>query len=100
VADCQEIAIVAKVPYTTKQLLMNIFDLFMLSGAYARDMDDWEQKPATNQTYFNLRPFIQAAYQRHLAPGVITATASGYVTNNQFAGLTAEDDVDTCRMTA
>ena len=76
VADCQEIAIVAKVPYTTEQLLMNVVDLFTRSGAYARDMDDWERKPAANQTYFNLQPFIQAAYQRCLASGVITATAS------------------------
>jgi hypothetical protein len=94
VADCQEIAIVAKVPYTTQQLLMNVIDLFTRSGAYARDMDDWERKPAANQTYFNLHPFIQAAYQRCLASGVITATASGYATNNRFAGLTAEDDID------
>jgi hypothetical protein len=42
VADCQEIAIVAKVPYTTEQLLMNVVDLFTRSGAYACDMDDWE----------------------------------------------------------
>jgi hypothetical protein len=82
VADCQEIAIIAKVPYTTKQLLMNVVNLFPRSGAYARDMDDWEQKPTTNQTYFNLPPFIQAAYQCRLASGVITAAASGYATNN------------------
>jgi hypothetical protein len=94
VADCQEIAIVANVPYTTEQLLMNVIDLFMRSGAYAGGMDNWEQKPATDQTYFNLRPFIQAAYQRHLASGVIAAAASGYVTNNRFAGFAAEDDVD------
>ncbi len=94
-ADCQEIAIVANVPYTTKQwLLMNVVNLFTRSGAYARNMDDWEQKPATNQTYFNLCPFIQAAYQCCLASGVITAAASGYTTNNRFAGLAAEDDVD------
>jgi hypothetical protein len=94
VTDCKEIAIVAKVPYTNEQLLMNVVDLFMRSGAYARNMDDWEQKPTANQTYFNLRPFIQATYQCRLASGVITATASGYATNDQFAGLTAEDDID------
>ncbi len=27
--DCQEIAIVTKVPYTKKQLLMNVIDLLM-----------------------------------------------------------------------
>jgi hypothetical protein len=94
VANCQEIAIIAKVPYTTEQLLMNVVDLFTRSGAYARDMDDWEQKPTADQTYFNLRPFIQADYQRRLASGVITAAASGYASNNWFAGLAAGDDVD------
>jgi hypothetical protein len=84
VADCQEIAIVAKVPYTTEQLLMNVVDLFMRSGAYACNMDDWEQKPTADQTYFNLHPFIQATYQRRLASGVITAAASGYATNNRL----------------
>ncbi len=82
VADFQEIAIIAKVPYTTKQLLMNVVNLFTHSGAYAHDMDDWEQKPTANQTYFNLHPFIQAAYQHRLASGVITTAASGYATNN------------------
>ncbi len=73
---------------------MNVVNLFTRSGAYARNMDDWEQKPTANQTYFNLCPFIQAAYQRRLASGVITAAASGYATNNQFAGLAAENDAD------
>jgi hypothetical protein len=94
VADCQEIAIVAKIPYTTEQLLMNVVNLFMRSGAYTYDMGDWERKPTANQTYFNLHPFIQAAYQRCLASGVITAAASGYATNNRFDGLTAKDDID------
>jgi hypothetical protein len=40
----------------------------------------------------NLRPFIQATYQRRLASGLITATASGYASNNRFAGLTADNE--------
>ena len=92
IADCQEVAIVAKVPYTTEQLLMNVVDLFTRAGIYARDMDDWERKPPAEQTYYNLRPFIQAAYQRRLASGLITATGSGYASNNRFAGFTADDE--------
>jgi hypothetical protein len=84
--------IVAKVPYTTEQLLMNVVDLFTRAGIYARDMDDWERKPPIEQTYYNLRPFIQAAYQRRLASGLITATGSGYASNNRFAGLTADNE--------
>ncbi len=90
-ADCQEIAIVAKVPYMPKQLLMNVVDLFTHAGIYTRDMDDWECKPNNNKTCVNLCPFIQAAYQCRLASGVITASQSGYASNNCFAGLTTED---------
>ena len=91
-ADCQEVAIVAKVPFTAEQLLMNAVDLFTRSGLYARDMDDWERKLPADQTYLLLRPFIQAAYQRRLTSGSITAAASRYSTTNRFAGLSAEDD--------
>ncbi len=77
-ANCQEIAIVVKVPYTSKQLLMNVVNLFTRSGIYLRDMDKWEHKPGVNKMHVNLRPFIQAAYQRRLTLGMITATQSGY----------------------
>ncbi len=93
-AECQEIAIVARVPYMAEQLLMNIIDLFMRAGIYVRNMDNWECKPDTNKTYGNPHhPFIQATYQRRLASGVITATQSGYALNNRFSRLTAADDV-------
>ncbi len=92
-ASCQEIAIVARVPYSPEQLLMNIVDLFTHAGIYARNMDNWECKPDADKTYVNLRPFIQAAYQRCLVSGVITATQSGYALNNCFAELTATDNI-------
>ena len=71
---------------------MNAVDLFTCTGLYARDMDDWEQKPLADQTYFNLRPFIRAAYQRRLTSGTVTASTGGYGSNNRFAGLSTEDD--------
>ena len=40
--DCQEIAIIAKVPYTSEQLLMNVVDLFHQCGLYTRDLEDWD----------------------------------------------------------
>ncbi len=92
-ANCQEIAIVARVPYTAKQLLMNVANLLMCASIYAHNMDNWECKPDTDKTYVNLRPFIQAAYQCHLLSGVIMATQSGYASSNCFAGLTATDNV-------
>jgi hypothetical protein len=91
--DCQEIVIIARVPYTAKQLLMNIVDLFTRARIYTHNMDNWERKPDTVKTCANLRPFIQATYQCHLASGVITATQSGYTSNNHFSGLTAAEDV-------
>jgi hypothetical protein len=42
--NCQEITIIAKVPYTAEQILMNIVDLFTQTGIYACDMVDWDQK--------------------------------------------------------
>ena len=82
-SDCQEVAIIAKVPFTTKQLLMNAVDLFTCSGLCTQDMDDWEQKLAADQTYFNLRPFIQATYQHRITSDTVTASASGYSTDRR-----------------
>jgi hypothetical protein len=92
-ADCQEISIIAKVPYTPKQLLMNVIDLFTRAGIYTRNMDNWECKPNNKKTYVNLRLFIQAAYQCRLASRVVTDTQSSYASNNCFIGLTAKDSV-------
>ncbi len=69
-ANCQEISIVVKVPYTSKQLLMNIVDLFTRSGIYTRNVDNWERKPDADKTYVNLRTFIQVMYQHCLASSV------------------------------
>jgi hypothetical protein len=48
-ADYQEVAIVAKVLYTSKQLLVNVVDLLMGLGIYARNMDNWECKAKANK---------------------------------------------------
>jgi hypothetical protein len=72
---------------------MNVMDLFARSGIYVRHMDDWEHKPDVDKTNVNLRPFIQAVYQRRLASGVIIATQSGYASSNHFAGLTTNNDM-------
>jgi hypothetical protein len=92
-ADCREIAIIAKVPYTTEQLLMNVVNLFTRLGIYSRNMDNWERKPDAKKTYFNLHPFIQAMYQCCFASGVVTTTQSVYASNSSFASLTTKDNV-------
>jgi hypothetical protein len=91
--DCQEIAIIAKVPYTNKQLLKNVIDLLTRCGMYTHDMEDWDRKPKADKTWIHLHPFIQKAYQRHLQMGTMTAAQGGYATNNQFAGLAADDEI-------
>jgi len=72
-ADCQEVAIIAKVKYTDEQLLMNVIDLLTHCGIYQRELEDWERISDTHKTWLNLRPFIQEAYQRRLVSGTTTA---------------------------
>jgi hypothetical protein len=46
---------------------MNVIDLLTRSGMFLRDLEDWDRKPSTDQTWINLRPFIQEACQRRIA---------------------------------
>ena len=77
--DCQEIAIIAKVPYTPEQLLMNIVDLLHWHRFYTRDLEDWDCRADVDKTWIHIRPFIQEAYQRRLQSGETTAALSGYI---------------------
>ncbi len=92
-ADCQEIAIIAKVPYTAEQMLMNVVDLFTQARIYGCDIDNWDQKPDYDKTYLLFCPFIQDTYQRSLTSGTITTRQGGYASYNRFTGLTTDDDV-------
>jgi hypothetical protein len=84
----------SKNPYTTQQLLQNSLDLIAQCSLYQRNIEDWEQKPLSNQTWINLHPFIQEAYQQRLTSGTITSTQVGYAQNNCFAGLATNKDSD------
>jgi hypothetical protein len=42
--------------------------------------------------YYNLRPFIQDAYQHYLQSGNTTSGQGGYASCNAFAGLTQNND--------
>ena len=66
--DCQEITIIAKVPYTPEQLiiLMNFVDLLHWCGFYKRDLEDWDRCADVEKTWMHIRPFIQEAYQQRL----------------------------------
>jgi hypothetical protein len=83
--DCQEVAIIANVKYSNKQLLMNVIDLLTRCGLYQRDLEDWDCKPDANKTWLNLHLFIQEAYQSHLALGTMMAGQGGYTSCNRFA---------------
>ena len=61
---------------------------------YQRDLEDWERKPIADQTWINLRPFIQEAYQRRLTSGTITSAQGEFAQNNRFAGLATDVDSD------
>ena len=76
--NVQEIATLAKNPYTTQQLLINAINLLTRYRLYQRDLEDWERKPIADQTLINLRLFIQEAYQRHLTSGTITSAQGGF----------------------
>jgi hypothetical protein len=83
----QEIATLARNPYTTQKRLLNALDLIAQCGLYQQDVEDWERKPFSDQMWINLHPFIQEAYQRCLTSETITSTQSGYTQISGFAGL-------------
>jgi hypothetical protein len=93
-SDCQEIAIMAKVPYTSEQMMMNIINLLMRSGMFVQDLEDWDCKPSVDQTWIYLCPFIQKLYQQCIMLGTMTSAQGGYMLQggNCFAGLTAKED--------
>jgi hypothetical protein len=74
----QEIAIMAKVPYTGEQMMMNIINLLTRSGMFVQDLKDWDRKPSADQMWINLRPFIQESYQRRITLGTMTSAQGGY----------------------
>lgn len=92
--DVQEIATLAKNLISTQQLLTNTLDLIKCCGLYQCNLKNWERKPIAEQTWINLRPFIQEAYQRRLTSGTIISAQGGFTQNNRFAGLTMNDNSD------
>ena len=72
----------------------HVIDLLAHCGLYQRDLEDWECKPLVDQTWINLRPLIQKAYQRRLTSGTITSAQGGFAHNNRFAGLATDVDSD------
>jgi hypothetical protein len=89
--DCQEVAIIANVKYSNKQLLMNVIDPLTRCGLYQCNLDDWDCKPNAKNTWLSLRLFIQVAYKGCLASGTMTAGQGGYTSCNRFAPFQANN---------
>jgi hypothetical protein len=71
---------------------MNVIELLTRCRLYQRDLEDWERKPDAEKTWLNLRPFIQEAYQRHLASGQMTTSQGGYTSPNCFVAFANATD--------
>jgi hypothetical protein len=99
IEDCQEVQILGKDPHTAQQLLNNAVRLLLQCGLYARDFEDWDQKPSGNRIWINLKTFIQECYTRRLNASSITSGAHGYVQNAfnvlQEESKEEDDDVQT-----
>ncbi len=59
IEDCQDVQILGEDPYTAQQLLTNAVRLLLQCGLYARDFEDWDQKPSTDRIWINLKMFVQ-----------------------------------------
>ena len=64
IEDCQEVQILGEDPYTAQQLLNNAVRCLLQCGLYARDFEDWDQKPSGDRIWINLKTFIQECYTR------------------------------------
>ena len=84
----------AKNPYTTQPLLITVINLLAHCRLYQHRIEDWECKPLVDQTWINLWPLIQEAYQRCLTSGTITSAQGEFAQNNRFAGLATDVDSD------
>jgi hypothetical protein len=89
-SDCQEIAIMAKVPYTCEQMMMNVINLLTHSGMFVRDLKDWDCKLSMDQMWINLRPFIQELYQRTITSGTMTSAQGGYWWKQSLRGIDSQ----------
>jgi hypothetical protein len=67
IEDCQEVQILGNDPYMPQQLINNAIRLLLATGLYTRDFDDeWDRQDEANQTWPNLKSFIQLAYTQRL----------------------------------
>jgi hypothetical protein len=98
IKQCQEIAVLARDPYSDVQVINNTVRILMQASIFPMKVfDDWEA--VTPKTYPALKTFIVAAYTRHILSQQLRNTAGqmGYApqTHNMYAGLDGNDDATT-----
>ena len=95
IENCQEVQVLGEDPFTQIQLRNNAVRLLLGCGLYIRDFEEWDRRAEVDKTYLELKPFIQAAFQRRLNATGNTTGQHGYV-QNAFNALAeeSEEDVD------
>ncbi len=93
IKNCQEVQVLGKDPYTQVQLLNNAVHLLLGCGLYMRDFKEWDRRAEVKKTYLELKPFVQAPFQRRLNKTGNTTGQHGYV-QNVFNVLAEEPDND------
>jgi hypothetical protein len=98
IEQCQEIAVLAREPYSNVQVTNNTVRLLMQASIFPmKEFDDWEA--VTLKTYPALKTFIVAAYTRRILSQQLRNTAGqmGYApqTHNMYAALDGNDDATT-----
>ncbi len=91
VEQCQEVAIIARNPYTPMQLITNTVHLLLQSKIFPmKEFEDWETTP--NKMWPALKTFIHGAYAQHLVAVKLRSTLAqqGYApAHNLYKNLGA-----------
>ena len=74
-------------PYTDKQLILTAVRHLLTTGLNIRAFDDWDQLPAVDQTWLELRHIIQDAFAAPTAGHQGYAPALPYMLNNAFGAF-------------
>jgi hypothetical protein len=100
IEQCQEIQIIGKVPFTTKQIIASAIRLLIGSNLLPhKEFDTWEALPI--KSWATLKTFIQEAYNCRLTLLSLRSTSgqNGYANHNMynvFGGLDGDNpDNDT-----
>jgi hypothetical protein len=76
IKQCQEVAIIARNPYSEKQLIANTIHLLLQSSIFPmKEFEDWEA--TNNKTWTSLKMFVHGVFQHRLVAVGICGSTSG-----------------------